>query len=187
FLAQAEQLADFRRDNLTGFENPRVTVVNVFDVYKEFSYGLLNPSALQAFAKYAFDNWQTPAPDFIVLFGDASYDIRGIFQNSRLNYVPSMPFHVKTFGQLPSDNLIAAVSGSDISPDIAIGRLSCETVEEANILVDKIINYPADDTKAWKENVILLASGLSYEDQIQFGFNNAAKNLENTYLIPNGF
>ncbi len=35
---------------------------------------------------------------------------------------------------------IVTVSGNDLSPDIAIGRISCETMEEANLLVDKIIN-----------------------------------------------
>lgn len=186
FKNQAEQLAGYRSSNLAGYSNPRVEVVNILDIYTEFSYGLIDPFALQKFAKYTFENWQTPAPAFIVLFGDASYDMREIFATNRKNFVPSLPYHVKTFGQLPSDNLIVAVAGNDISPDISIGRLSCETIDEANVLVDKIINYPADDTKEWKENVILLASGLSYQDQIDFQFNYWSKVLETNYLIPNG-
>jgi hypothetical protein len=161
-------------------------VIVVDDIYNEFSYGLLSPSALQQFAKYAFENWQTPAPAYIVLLGDMSHDYRAIKTNSRKNFIPSMPFHAHQFGQLPSDNLIAAVAGSDLSPDIAIGRLTSETLDEANVLVNKIVTYPSDLGKEWKENVILLASGLSYQDQIQFGFNNASIVLENNFLIPNG-
>lgn len=186
FLPAAQTLAEFRSNYLPGYPSPRVKIVVVDDIYNEFSYGLLNPVALQRFAKYAFEQWQSPAPAYIVLMGDMSHDYRSIKSNSRKNFIPSMPFHAHQFGQLPSDNLIVAVVGNDISPDIAIGRLSAETLEEANVLVDKIVNYPIDQTKEWKENVILLASGLSYQDQLQFGFNSASKLLENNYLTPNG-
>jgi hypothetical protein len=186
FLPAAQQLANYRESNLAGFTNPRVKVVVVDDIYNEFSFGLLNPWSLQSFAKYAFDNWQSPSPSYIVLMGDMSSDYRQIFPTNRKNYIPSIPYHAFRFGQLPSDNSIVAVAGNDISPDMAIGRLSCETLEEANVLVNKIINYPGDNTKQWKENVILLASGLDYEDQILFGFNNASHFLESQYLTPNG-
>ncbi len=186
FQSAAERLADYRTNNLTGYSTPRVKIVNVFDIYNEFSFGLLSPYALQYFAKYAFENWQQPAPAYIVLLGDASYDTRKVYSTSRKNYIPSIPYHASQFGQLPSDNLIASVQGDDISPDLALGRLSCETLDEANILVDKIINYPADISKPWKENVILLASGLNYEDQINLGFNDRSKELENSFLLPNG-
>ncbi len=186
FKSAADRLAEFRSNNLSGFSSPRVKVVDIFDIYTEFSYGLLNPFALRDFAKYVFENWQQPAPSFIVLLGDASYDYRNIEPTSRKNFIPSIPYHGYTFGQLPSDNSIAAVSGNDLAPDIAIGRLSCETLEEANILVDKIVNYPIDNSKLWKENVILLASGLSYQDQIDLQFNNYSKKLENLHLKPNG-
>lgn len=186
FKSAAERLAQYRSNNLAGYTSPRVKLVDVFDIYDEFSAGLVNPFALQYFVKYAFENWVRPAPLYIVLIGDASYDYRQIYSSSRQNFVPSLPYHASTFGQLPSDNLIVAVSGTDISPDLALGRLSCETLAEANNLVDKIVNYPADNGKAWKENVLLLSSGLSYDDQISFGFNNASKRLENLYLLPNG-
>lgn len=186
FVPAAQTLANYRINFLPGFDNPRVKIINVSDIYNEFSYGLLNPFALQSFAKYAFENWRTPAPSYIVLLGDMSHDYRAIKPNSRKNFIPSIPFHAHQFGQLPSDNLIVAVVGNDLSPDIALGRLTSETLEEANVLVNKIITYPADLTKEWKENVILLASGLSYNDQIQFGFNNASDTLEVRYLIRNG-
>jgi hypothetical protein len=186
FREAADRLADFRSSIVGG--SYRVKIIEINSIYNEFSYGLLNPFALRDFAKYAFENWQEPAPSFIVLIGDASYDYRQIFPTNRKNYIPSVPFHdsIGNFGQLPSDNSIVMVEGNDTYPDIAIGRLSCESLEEANVLVDKIVNYPGDDTKPWKENVILLASGLNYDDQIRFGFNNAAKQLEGLHLLPNG-
>ncbi len=186
FMNAAERLAEFRSNNLSGYSVPRIKLVDIFDIYDEFSYGLLTPYALKDFAQYVFENWEEPAPAFITLLGDASYDYRSVYLSSRKNFIPSIPFHGFEFGQLPSDNSIVAVSGGDIKPDIAIGRLSCETIEEANNLVDKVVNYPADNSKLWKENVILLASGLSYQDQIQRQFNSYSDTLENNYIIPNG-
>lgn len=186
FLPAANTLAEFRNNYLPGYSSPEIKVIVVDDIYNEFSYGLLDPVALQRFAKYTFESWETPAPAYILLIGDMSHDYRSIIPSSRKNFIPSMPFHAHQFGQLPSDNLIVAVVGNDMSPDIALGRLTCETLEEANVLVNKIITYPINKSKEWKENVILLASGLSYQDQIQFGFNSASKFLENSYLTPNG-
>ena len=186
FQSAAEQLADFRSSNLSGYSNPRIMIVDIFDIYNEFSNGLLDPFALNEFAKYTFENWQSPAPAFMVLMGDMSHDYRKVFPTSRPNFIPSIPFHGTEFGQLPSDNSIVMVAGNDKKPDIAIGRLPCETLDEANILLDKIFNYPIDNSKHWKQNAILLASGLSYEDQLRLRFNDYAKLLETDILIPNG-
>ncbi|HLV09029.1 MAG TPA: C25 family cysteine peptidase, partial [Halanaerobiales bacterium] len=186
FKSAAERLADFRSNNLPGYSNPRIKIVDIDDIYVEFSNGLLNPFALKEFSKYAFENWTSPAPYFIVLIGDMSSDYRSIHAFSDENYIPSIPFHGEEFGLLPSDNLIVSITPGDNYPDLSIGRLACQTIEEANNLVDKIMNYPEDNSKEWKENTILLASGLSHEDQLQFRFNYFSKLLEAGQLLPNG-
>jgi hypothetical protein len=186
FMSAAQRLADFRSNNLTGFNNPRVKIVNVSDIYDEFSYGLLDPFALQYFVKYAFENWQGPAPTFITLLGDMSYDYRPVYASSMPNFIPSIPYQAYTFGQAPSDNLIVCIEGDDLVPDLAIGRLSCDNLDEANALVDKIINYPSDNGKNWKENVILMGGGVDAEDEASFGFNDQSEYLESNYLTPNG-
>ena len=186
FLPAAERLADFRTNNIKGLSNPRVKVVEVGEIYNEFSYGLLSPWALQSFVKYAFENWKAPAPQYVVLMGDMSYDYRKIFPDSKENFIPSIPVYTLTYGQAPSDNAIVCVVGNDIIPDLAIGRLSCETIEEADLLVDKIKNYPADPDKEWKQNVLLLSSGLDAADENLMQFNDKNVALENAYLKPMG-
>ena len=186
FMSIAQRLADFRSNNLSGFTNPRVKIVNVFDIYDEFSFGLLDPFALQYFVKYAFENWQGPAPAFVTLLGDMSYDYRNIWATDMPNFIPSIPYQAYTFGQAPSDNLIACVEGDDLVPDLAIGRLSCDNVDEGNVLIDKIINYPADNGKNWKQNVLLMGGGVDAQDEADFGFNDQSELLDNTYLKPNG-
>ena len=185
----AEQLASFRLNNFPdeNIPNPRIQVIDVQQVYDEFSFGLLNPNSLQDFAKYTFENWALPAPSYIVLLGDMSYDYRHLLASSRPNFIPSMPYFTPTYGQAASDNLIVALTGIDPAPDMAIGRLSIETVEEGNILLQKLMDYPDDPAKPWKQNVLLLASGLNLEDEIQFGFNDASLYLGNTYVVPKGY
>ena len=189
FRGIADQLANFRASNFPdeSIPNPRIQVVDVQQIYDEFSYGLLSPFALKDFVKYAFENWQSPAPSYIVLVGDMSYDYRGLLQSSRPNFIPSIPYFAFQYGQAVSDNSIVAVSGNDVVPDLAIGRLSMETVDEGNILLQKLFNYPEDNSKAWKENVLLLASGLSPEDELKFGFNDSSLALSKNYIEPEGY
>jgi hypothetical protein len=188
FSEIADQLADFRSNNFPdeSITNPRILITDIQQIYDEFSYGLLDPFALQGFVKYAFDNWQQPVPSYVVLIGDMSYDYREIIDGSRPNFIPSIPYHAEPYGQAASDNLIVSVAGDDLAPDIAIGRLSAETLDEANILLDKIRNYPDDDSKKWKQNVLLISSGLDLRDETTFGFNDANLFLHDSYLQPNG-
>ena len=186
FRIAAERLAEFRSNNIANINSPRIMVVNVNDIYDEFSAGLMNPYALQKFVKYAFENWENSAPSYIVLMGDLSSDYRKIYGSSRTNYIPSIPYHSTTYGQAASDNNIATVVGTDLVPELAIGRISCETLEEAELLVDKIINYPADNGKQWKQNVLLLSSGLSAADENALKFNDRNMILANNYIDPNG-
>ena len=189
FTSIANQLASLRSSNFPdeSIPNPRIQIVNLQEIYDEFSYGLLEPKSLREFVAYAFENWESPAPSYIVLIGDMSYDYRALLESSRPNFIPSVPYFTSIYGQAASDNLFVCVVGNDAAPDLAIGRLSIETVAEGNILLQKLTDYPDDPTKPWKQNVLLLASGLSLQDEIQFGFNDASLYLGNTYVKPNGY
>ena len=189
FSGIADQLAALRQSNFPDpdIPNPRINVVDVQQIYDEFAFGFLEPKSLTEFVKYTFENWQSPAPSYIVLLGDMSYDYRALLESSRPNFIPSIPFTAPTYGQAASDNLIVTVAGNDVAPDLAIGRLSMETVAEGNILLQKLTDYPDDPTKPWKQNVLFLASGLSLQDETQFGFNDASLYLGNTYVIPQGY
>ncbi len=188
FKSVAERLANFRQTNFpdSSITNPRIKIVYVNQIYNEFSNGLLDPFALQEFVQYAFYNWQKPSPSYVVLLGDMSHDFRHLLTTSRPTFVPSIPYYTETYGEGYSDNMIVAVSGNDVHPDLAIGRLSCETVAEGNVLVDKLINYPADNSKGWKHNVLLISSGLDAADEQRLGLNYASVQLQQSYLVPNG-
>ncbi len=186
FKSAAERLKNFRSSNLNGYEIPRIKVVEIQDIYDEFNYGLMDPNAIKEFIRYAFNNWQSPAPMYITLLGDMSHDYRKILENSRDNFIPSMMFHAIRYGQVASDNELVTIVGNDLVPDLAIGRISCETIDEANILVDKILNYPADQSKLWKKTIGLFSGGLDENDENTLRFNDRNIDLENYYVKPHG-
>jgi hypothetical protein len=186
FINAAKKLADYRASHLYGFSNPRIKLVDVKDIYDEFSFGLQDPFALKAFALYTFQNWQSPAPSYICLLGDMSWDYRHILPNSRPNFIASIPYQQTTYGQAVADNNIVAFDSTFI-PQMAIGRLSCETTDEAGILVDKIINYPADNGRDWKRNELLIGAGENDLDEALFNFNEENITLEKTFINAYGY
>ncbi|MFA4924376.1 MAG: C25 family cysteine peptidase, partial [Ignavibacteriaceae bacterium] len=189
FLPAAERLKQFRETHFpdASLGTPRIQITTINDIYDEFSSGLLDPYAVQSYIKYAFNNYSGTPVSYVVLLGDMSYDYRELFPENRKNFIPSIPYHSYEYGLAASDNMFVAVSGNDVAPDAAIGRLSCETLDEANILIDKIISYPSDAGKIWKQNSLLVASGQDLNDEMFFGFNDASLDLEKKYLTPNGF
>ena len=97
-------------------------------------------SAIRSYIQTAYDTWD-PQPSFVLLFGDA--------EHVPPNYVSSAA----------SDLWYATVDGSDYFPDIFIGRLSADSTSEADILVQKILNYEQSppDLDSFYENVACAA------------------------------
>ncbi len=185
----AQRLKNFRMNNFpdTTVTNPRIYIANVMDIYDEFSFGKLNPQSIKEFIKYAYEKWQKPSPNYVVLIGDMSFDYRKINPNSRENYIPSIAYHSIQYGRAASDNGFVTVAGADNIPDLVIGRISIETVAEGNAYLDKLEQYPADPGKAWRETALLLASGADEVDELKFGFNDESLVLYNYYLKPMGY
>ncbi|MEM6797433.1 MAG: C25 family cysteine peptidase, partial [Acidobacteriota bacterium] len=54
----------------------KVSVAEVGDLYDEFNHGIAHPRAIRDFVAYASSTWQKPAPRFLLLVGDASWDLK---------------------------------------------------------------------------------------------------------------
>ncbi len=67
--AAVEPLAEFHRKR-----GLAVATIDVEDVYDEFSDGVETPNAIRDFVRHAWETWQPPAPRFVLLVGDASWD-----------------------------------------------------------------------------------------------------------------
>ena len=135
FLGAAEPLLELRRS-----QGLTVKSVSIEEVYSEFGYGESAPRSLREFLSYAYHNWREPSLRYVVLLGDATFDFKDYFQTGVTNQVP--PLMVKTrYLWTASDPSYAAINGDDVLPDLAIGRLPAATVDEARVMVEKIVAY----------------------------------------------
>lgn len=145
----AQRLANFRNS----FSNIDVKIVTVDEVYNEFSSGKQDVSAIRDFMRYLYKN--STASDsihYLILFGDASYDYKDRITNNT-NVVPIyesreslLPIESHPsddyFGMLDDNEGTWAESFSNKDNiDIAIGRLPVRNANEANEMINKIINY----------------------------------------------
>ncbi len=134
------------------------TVVFIEDIYKEFSGGLLDPTSIRDFLKYAYENWQIK-PEYVLLFGDGDYDYLNV-EGVGKNFIPSFQqleslYEINSY---PYDDFYSRISGDDKKADLGIGRLSITNINEAKIVVDKIINYETNlDDGLWRNRITLLA------------------------------
>ncbi len=146
FLRFVQPLAEHRRT--AGLE---AEIINVQDIYDEFSHGLTAREAVRDFIHYAYHNWQIP-PAYVLLVGDASIDYRETF-------VPTLYYKSRARGRAPSDYLYTLVDGDDILSDLSIGRLPIENGNEAEWMVEKITAYDRDpEPGAWRGRVLYLAN-----------------------------
>ncbi|MFZ2488456.1 MAG: C25 family cysteine peptidase [Anaerolineae bacterium] len=127
-------------------EGLTVRVVNVQDIYDLFSDGSLSADAIHDYLAFAYSNYQTPAPMYVLLVGDASMNYRGYVIPSvvtpRVNLVPTFLGGFDAWsGSAVSDNGFVRVQGNDLLGEMVISRLPVNTVAETNVVVSKITQY----------------------------------------------
>jgi uncharacterized repeat protein (TIGR01451 family) len=126
------------------------TIVDVQNVYDEFTYGAHGPDAIRAFLQRASTTW-TKAPHYVILFGDASWDPRNYMGFANVDYMPTKlvpTLYLKT----ASDDWFADFSDTD-SPAMAIGRLSVRTADEAAAVVGKLVRRATPPADSWAKKV----------------------------------
>ncbi len=139
----------------------RVQVVDVQNIYDEFGYGLMSAEAIHDFLAYAYSHWPAPAPSYVLLVGDGTYDFRHYLSTSAPTYIPPYLEMVDpSLGETAADNRYACVSGNDIVPDLHIGRLPANTAAEATAMVNKILSYESNPAEGWNRHVLFVADDL---------------------------
>lgn len=154
FSTQAETLRAFHEGN-----GLRAVSVDIQDVYDEFNYGIVDAAAIHDFLAFAYANWQSPAPSFVVLFGDGHYDPKNYMGYGRISYIPPYLADIDPWiGETAADNRYVTVSGTDIMPDLMLGRLSVNSTAEAAAYVNKIIAYEQTPILGdWQSQVLAVA------------------------------
>jgi hypothetical protein len=156
FLSQAQRLKAHREQ--PGPDRLGTVVVNVQDIYNEFAGGLLDPTAIRDYLKYAYENW-TIKPRYVLLFGDGDVDYKNVIAQDK-NWIPpyETPETLYQINTYCTDDYYAQIVGNDPIIDLAIGRLTVRTADAARVVVDKIIGYESSTTfDPWKNRITYVA------------------------------
>ncbi len=177
FLDAIQPLASYRITQ--GF---RVKVVDVKDIYDEFDGGVFDPRAIHDFLAYAYTNWTAPAPSFVLLVGDGHYDYKNVYGASGDEFIPPYLGEFDPWiGETASDNRYVTVSGSDILPDMYIGRLPANSVGETTAMVNKILSYEQNPPGGtWNYHLTLVADNADPGGD----FPALSDNIADHYLPP---
>ena len=161
----------------------RVFVADIEDIYDVFSYGIESPQALKDFLAYAYDNWPAPAPQYVLLVGDSTYDPKDHWgEADDTPYLPTYLIFTDHKGETVTDQWFVTFSGEDAIADMHIGRLPAADAAQAAEMVGKILTYETtpnskfSDSNAWEKNILLVAdnqrSGAEYLYEADFATMN---------------
>jgi hypothetical protein len=141
----------------------RTLVVDLQDVYDEFNNGIRHPVAVRQMLAWAAAHWTAPTPTYLVLMGDGHFNLKNytaasIFYPPAPNpFPPYLIFKDPWTGEIASDGLFGDYTGDDL-PDVAVGRIPVNTLSEANVVVNKIINYDESGrAQPWQRQAIFIA------------------------------
>ncbi|ODS36570.1 MAG: hypothetical protein A7315_01820 [Candidatus Altiarchaeales archaeon WOR_SM1_79] len=178
FSDAVRPLAQYRAE-----QGLRVMVVTTRQLYDEFNHGISSPHGIKEFLRYAFENWQSPAPKYVLLVGDGTYDYRGYYGQEFSNFVPSYLTHTQYAGEVPDDHWYGCVHGDDLLSDLYVGRLPARTAQEVGTMVDKILAYETSgmSEEGWEKKVLLVAD----DDEADFKAMNeaCANSLSSAYIV----
>lgn len=176
FEQALEPLVRWRRS-----QGLRVTVATVQDVYDSFSHGLTDPAAIRDYMRYAAEHWPPPAPRFLLLVGDASYDPRRFLPDGAPNLVPTALLTTHFVGETASDNWFVSLDEQDDLPDMAVGRIPAQSAEQVATVVAKTLAYEqAAEAAGWAGRALFVA------DNKQPEFQSMSDDLA-TGFLPNGY
>lgn len=163
----AERLANFHRS----YSNLNVKVVTLDGIYAEFGGGKQDIGAIRNFVKYVYQNASTPSKrvKYLNLFGNASFDFKNKIGSINTNIVPI--YHAtysNTSGEasFASDDFFALMDLNEgdieaLTPygiDIAVGRMIVSSVQQADEMVNKVLEY--HDIKSygsWRNNYVAIS------------------------------
>ncbi len=162
FSIQAKALADFH--NARGLTT---RVVNVFEIYNEFSCGAQDITAIRDYMRMLYVRSSGESGlRYLLLFGDASYDYLDRIPENE-NFIPTWQ-SPNSFGgnsSYATDDYFGMLDpwegkANDDNMDIGIGRLIVTNTEQADMAINKIFNYCSSSPEVmgdWRNNITIVA------------------------------
>ena len=157
-----------------------VSVVDVHTIYDYYDDGRPTPDAIKAFLSDAYETWSIQQPIFVLLVGDGTDDPK-LFTTSLFNrtYIPPYLEVVDPWaGETAADNRYVTMDGvDDVLPDMMLGRLPVNSVEETQRVVDKIVEYETNlPGGEWLERTTFVADNPDTGNNFPYEADNLAAN-----------
>ena len=186
FESQAQRIVDYHIEN----SGLTAKVVNLDEIYNEFSSGSRDITGIRDFIKHVYELNSTDDDQlkYVCFFGDASYDYKDrIIGNNNI-----VPVYLATdsyslaesyvtddfFGMLEESE--GTMSGAH-TMEIATGRIPVSSQQQAKDVVDKILrDYNVDSFGDWRNSITLLADDIDVlsDQPIQRGVETIADDIK---------
>jgi len=173
-LDAARDLVEYRQQQ--GLSSVLVTQTQIFN---QFSSGTIDPTAIRDYVKFLWDRALVAGenePEYLLLFGDTTYDTKDIISSSLTNHVVTYQSEesiirtngtsVGTFGTDDffgyMDNTEGDFGNGETSSsyliDIGVGRIAVQNAAEASAFVNKIKRYESPNNAGDWQNLFTFAA-----------------------------
>ena len=165
YVAQAERLKTLHET----MDSLRVRIVPADELFNEFGSGTPDANAYRRYLKMLYDRAESEAdmPRYLLLFGDGSWDNRMLSANwlqyspddfllcyeSENSFSATESYVCDDFFCMLDEGEGTSLSRQDMT-DVGVGRLPARSVQEAEVMVDKIVSYRMNEYGGDWQNVV---------------------------------
>jgi len=155
-------------------------IVNVNQIYKNYSDGTVDPLAIKAFIADAHAKMGT---QYVLLVGGDTYDYKSHLKRNGRNQGeqfarPMLPSLYARTGQTVRHAPVDPLSGDvddDGVPDLVIGRMPVQTTDDLRTIVEKTLTYVSAHTE---QSAVFIADNTDAASQRSFSEVSRAARLE---------
>jgi hypothetical protein len=176
-------VADEFYDAMAAYENYRETEapthaevlrVRMSDVFDEFGWGLVDPTAIRDFLKSTLPGggWAV-SPLYVLFVGDGDFDYKNSLSDNGANWV--IPYELND--TCTDDWYGYFSSGSNQYPEFAFGRWTARSVEDVNTFINRLVTYESTPNfEPWRDQISFVADD-------EYGENGVFSLSETTHTI----
>jgi len=167
FGAAANDWADYRRG-----QGITAEVINVSDIFDEYSYGVPQPDAIKSFLQDAYNSSATP-PQYVLLLGDSTYDPRGYRFPVPFRYFVPAKIVPTVFTETASDDSLTDFNGDGLA-DIAIGRIPAKSAQEVTNALARVATFEQPALQTLDRGTLF-----AYDVDVNIDFEGMSNRLKN--------
>jgi hypothetical protein len=157
FMDISQQLVDYKNSSTETSSR----LVNIDEIYREFSCGVADPGAIRNYLRYEFLNALEPAK-FVLLVGNGHGDYLGEISGAWPIRIPAWYDNSR---KMVDDLYVRLLNDRDVN--MISGRLPANSVNDVSNYLEKLINYENRTEQGfWQNQLAFVADDEHGEDDI---------------------